>query len=106
MNLALRLLNLILFILFTLFFMKVNLFNITVTLILFSFLNSFILKNKNIAILKNFKNTKKPDFQVAPSSVIFSGPRKICRRHFGNQSGASNESKGPCTSLRKLGGCL
>ena len=50
MNLALRLLNLILFILFTLFFMKVNLFNITVTLILFSFLNSFILKKKNIEL--------------------------------------------------------
>lgn len=50
MNLALKLLNLILFILFTLFFMKVNLFNITITLILFSFINSFILKKKNIRL--------------------------------------------------------
>ena len=50
MNLALKLLNLMIFVLFTLFFQKVNLFNIIITLILFSFLNSLIIKKKDIKL--------------------------------------------------------
>lgn len=50
MNLIFKLWNLILFSLFSLFFLNVNLFNITVTLIIFSFLNSFILKKEHIRL--------------------------------------------------------